>query len=108
MPDYLNLDFNTFKENVINSLKETETFKDYNFEGSNISVLIELIAYLSELNTYYLNRISKNLYFDSVDMYENANRLANFVGYSPKGSIGANTLLTMEITATPGIYSLNE
>jgi hypothetical protein len=41
-------------------------------------------------------------------MYENANRLANFVGYSPKGSIGANTLLTMEITATPGIYSLNE
>jgi hypothetical protein len=34
-------------------------------------------------------------------MYENANRLANFVGYSPKGSIGANCTLTMELSATP-------
>jgi hypothetical protein len=108
MPDYLNLDFNTFKENVINSLKETETFKDYNFEGSNISVLIELIAYLSELNTYYLNRISKNLFFDSVDMYENANRLANFIGYSPKGSIGSNGTISLEVSGDAGTYILNE
>lgn len=96
-PNYLSLDFDTIKNDIINKLKQTDTFKDYNFEGSNISVLIELISYLGELNTYYMNKISKNLYFDTVELYENVHRLTELTGYSPIGYVSSSTDLTITL-----------
>jgi len=84
-PNYLTLDFTTMKADIITALQATDTFKDYNFEGSNIAVLIEMIAYLGDINTFYMNRISKELYLDTVELYENAHRLSQLSGYSPIG-----------------------
>jgi hypothetical protein len=103
--DYLSLDFDTIKEQIIESLQDTETFKDYNFEGSNISVLIELISYLGDLNTFYLNQIAKNLYIDTADIYENVHRLAQLSGYTPRGYIASSTDLTIMLSQnTAGTY----
>lgn len=96
--DYLNISFDTIKSDIIDSLKKTDTFKDYNFEGSNISVLIELISYLGELNTYYMNKISKNLYIDTTDLYENMHRLAQLTGYNPHGYKSSSTDLTIMLS----------
>ena len=65
-PGYLELDYNTLKTKLQTLLENSETFKDYNFEGSNISTLIELMAYLSELTTFYTNRLAKNFFPESV------------------------------------------
>jgi len=86
-PSYLEADFNTFKEKLQTLMKNSNTFKDYNYEGANITMLLELFSYLSELNTYYLNKVSKNMFIDTTDVYETASSLANLRGYQPKGYI---------------------
>lgn len=96
-PDYLTTDFNTFVQRQIEILKNTEQFKDYNFEGSNIRLLMEWFAYLSELNTFYLNKIAKNSYDDTADVYENVHRIAKMKGYNPRGYISSKTDLTIKV-----------
>lgn len=86
-PSYLEADFNTFKEKLQTLMKNSNTFKDYNYEGANITMLLELFSYLSELNTYYLNKVSKNMFIDTTDVYETTSSLANLRGYQPKGYI---------------------
>lgn len=97
-PSYLDLDFATLKQKFIDELSQSDLFKDYDFEGSNTSLLIEFVAYMAELNTYYLNKIAKNVYDETSDLYENVHRLATFRGYQPKGYISAQTDVTATIT----------
>ena len=96
-PDYLSIDYHTYKNRIIEVLKNTEEFKDYNFEGSNISVLIELLAYQNELSTYYLNRISSELYDDTAQLYENIHRIAKMKGYDARGYVSAKGTATISI-----------
>jgi hypothetical protein len=106
------MDFETMKADIISALKNSETFKNYDFdyEGSNISVLIELIAYLGDVNTFYLNKLAKEMYIDTVELYENAHRLAKLSGYTPLGYRSASTYL--KVILTQGIagqhFSLND
>jgi len=102
-PDYLNLDFTTIKNKLKEELGKSDRFRDYDYEGSNISVLIELMAYIAELHTYYQNRIAKNVYISTADQYENVNRLARQYGYEPRGYRSARTTIKVTVTgATPG------
>lgn len=98
VPDYLNVDFTTIVNRVKERLGSNATFRDYNYEGANFTILIELMAYLGELNTYYLNKIAKNTYIDTADIYENVNRLARYIGYEPKGYRSSKTTLTITVS----------
>jgi len=89
-PDYLDLDFLTVLNKFKTVLLNTTEFKDINYEGSNVRIYAEMLAYIAELNTYYLNRIAKNIYPDTVELYENAHRIAQLIGYSPKGYISSS------------------
>jgi len=100
IPDYLSTDFETFVARQIEVLKKTEQFKDYNFEGSNIRLLMEWFGYISELNTFYLNKIAKNVYDDTVDMYENSHRISTLKGYNPRGYISSSA----EVEITVKVY----
>ena len=53
------LDFNSIKNNLKNFLKSQNTFQDYDFEGSGMSVLIDLLAYNTYYNSFYLNMIAR-------------------------------------------------
>lgn len=97
VPDYLSIDYKTYRSRHIEVLQNTEQFRDYNFEGSNIALLLEWHAYNNELNSFYLNKIVKNLYDDTVDLYENAHRLAKFKGYNPKGYISSKAPVIINI-----------
>lgn len=94
-PEYLSVDFNTLIEKLRTELKSSAVFNDYNYEGSNISILVELMAYIGELNTYFLNKLAKNIYLETADVYENASRLARQVGYEPKGHRSAKSTVTI-------------
>lgn len=97
-PEYLNVDFSTLLERLKSEIDSSSVFRDYNYEGSNISVILELLSYIGELTTFYTNKLAKNSYFDTVEIYENAHRLASWMGYHPKGHISATT--TLSVTAT--------
>lgn len=96
-PSYLNSDFSTMKSKVIEILQSDDVFKDYNYEGSNISLIIELISYLAELNLYYNNKIAENIFPDTTALYENANRLSQWLGYNPRGYLASQTQLDITI-----------
>lgn len=99
-PQYLSIDFTTLVEKFKTELQKSEVFKDYDFEGSNIAILMELNAYVSELNTFFINKIAKNNFLETADVYEAANRLARQQGYEPKGTRSARGTLTIEVSGT--------
>jgi hypothetical protein len=103
IPDYLNMDFTTIKARIADLLENTTTFADYNYEGSNITLLIELIAYLGALTTYYTNKVAKNQYIDTADLYETVHMLSRLRGYNPQGYRSAQTDLTITITTSASI-----
>lgn len=96
-PTYLETDFATLKQKFISILQNNDTFKDYNFEGANITMLIELLSYLSEMNTYYANKLAKNMFLDTTDIYETASLMANLRGYYPKGYVTSKLNLRVTI-----------
>lgn len=96
-PSYLEVDFNTFKKRLQDLMQNSKTFKDYNYEGANITMLIEMLAYLSELNTYYTNKLAKNMFMDTSDIYETVHSMANERGYKPYGYLAPLLNLTLTI-----------
>lgn len=105
IPDYLNIDYNTLLTNLKTQLQNSTIFKDVNYEGSNISILIELLSYISELQTFYTNEMAKNQYMDTAEIYECIHRLAEFLGYYPKGY--RSSVMTATVTVSGG-YNVGE
>jgi hypothetical protein len=99
-PSYLEMDFLTLIEKFKTELQNSDIFKDYNFEGSNIAILMELNAYVSELNTFFINKIAKNNFLETADVYEAANRLARQIGYESKGTRSARCTLQVAVSGT--------
>ena len=109
-PDYLNLDFETIMTRLKTQLQNSDTFADYNYEGANITLLMELMAYIGELNTYLLNKIAQNIHIETADVYEAVNRNARQMGYEPKGPRSSRGTVTVAVCgATPNTeYKLYE
>jgi hypothetical protein len=97
-PDYLNIDFNTFISKFKQQLAQSDIYRDYDFEGSNLLLILEMMAYYGDINTYFINKIAKNVYMETADIYECVNRLARQVGYEPKGIRGSKGTLTVTVT----------
>jgi hypothetical protein len=102
-PEYLDIDFNTFVEKIKTDLSNSDNqiFRDANYRGSNIAILIELLAYLCEIDTFFLNKIARNAFLETTDVYECCNRLCRLVGYEPKGHISGRNVLTITVSNCP-------
>ena len=96
-PDYLNIDYNTYVAKFKELLAQSDVYRDFDFEGSNISLILEMMAYYGDVNTYFINKIAKNVYMETADIYECVNRLARQIGYEPKGVRGSRATLTATI-----------
>jgi hypothetical protein len=107
-PQYLDIDFATLKDQLKTQLSESTIFRDYDYEGANITILIELVSYLGALTTYYINKVAQNQYIDTADIYETVHMLARLRGYNPKGYISAQTSLTISIGASAGASAGDE
>lgn len=103
IPEYISLDFNTMLERLKTNLQNSDTFADYNFEGSNIALLMELNAYIAELQTFYLNKTAKNIHIETADVYETVNRVSRQMGYEPRGYRSSRSTLSITVSGTiPG------
>jgi len=109
IPTYLEADFNTSLEKLKRTLALSDTFKDYNFEGSNITMIMELMSYLSDMNSFYTNMVSKNIYADTADIYETVHRLVTQKGYIPKGYISSQATVTVTVSGdTDELFSYGD
>jgi len=102
IPSYLEGDFTTWKAKLTEELQASDIFRDLNYEGSNISILIELLSYLGDFTTYFINKVAKNVYMDTADVYECVHRLGRQIGYEPKGARSARATLTVTVSGFNG------
>lgn len=92
------LDFNTIKRNLITYLQGQETFKDYNFEGSGLNTLLDVLAYNTQYNSYYLNMVANEMFLDSATQRSSVISQAKVLNYTPKSAIAPTATVDVIFT----------
>ena len=83
-----NLDFSEIKRNFITYLQSQDTFKDYNFTGSTLSTLLDVLAYNTQYNAFYLNMVANEMFLDSALQRSSVVSHAKLMNYVPRSAIG--------------------
>ena len=83
-----NLDFSDIKRNFITYLQSQDTFKDYNFTGSALSTLLDVLAYNTQYNAFYLNMVANEMFLDSALQRSSVVSHAKLMNYVPRSAIG--------------------
>lgn len=95
------LDFDLVKANIKEFFRSQDVFTDYDFEGSALSVLIDLLAYNTLYNSFYNHLSINEMFLDSASKYSSAVSLAKTIGYTPKSVKAARALLSVTISGVP-------
>ena len=95
-----NLDFDTIKNTFKAYMKSQDRFKDYDFEGSNMNVLMDLLAYNTFHNSFYLNMIGNEMFLDSAQMRDSVVSHAKELNYTPRSFKSAEALVSIVVTST--------
>ena len=82
--NFTNLDFDQIKTNLIDYLRSNSNFTDYDFEGSNLSSILDVLAYNTYITSYNANMVSNEVFIDSATLRENIVALARNIGYVPR------------------------
>ena len=94
------VDFSQIKENLIDYLKSTGKFTDYDFSGSNLQVILDLISYQAQMNAYSTNMVANEAFLSSATLRNNVVAHAQAQGYTPVSAKSARTIADFT-------YSLN-
>ena len=82
--NFTNLDFNQIKDTLKDYIQSNSEFTDYDFEGSNLSTILDVLAYNTYITSYNANMISNEVFIDSATLRENVVSLARNIGYVPR------------------------
>ena len=103
------LDFDEIKTNLKNFLKNQNEFTDYDFEGSGLSVLLDILAYNTHYNAYYLNMIANESFLDTALLRNSVVSHAKKFGYVPRSATAARATINFNVNSlnsTPGSLTL--
>ena len=101
------LDFDTLKANFIQFLQNNSQFKDYNYTGSNINTMLDVLSYNTYLNAFYLNMIGSEGFLSSAQLRNSVVSKAKELNYVPKSSTSAVAVINVTFN-TSGINSIME
>ena len=103
--NFTNLDFDQIKTSIKDYLRSNSNFTDYDFEGSNLSVILDVLAYNTYISSYNANMISNEVFIDSATLRENVVSIARSVGYVPRSRTAskANISLFVDTAAATSI-----
>lgn len=96
------LDFSDIKENLRDFLRGQAKFSDYDFDGSALSVILDVLAYNTHYNALYTNMAVNESFLDSASKYSSVVSLAKGLGYTSRSIRSARAKLTITITDTSG------
>ncbi len=99
---YTNLDFEEIKVSLREYLRSNSNFTDFDFEGSNLSILIDLLAYNSYTTAYNTNMVANEAFIDSATLRENVVALARNIGYVPSSRRAASANVTFNVDLGTG------
>ena len=92
---YVAFDGTSIRDIIINRLNQGQVFSDQNYQGSNLSALIDIVSYTFNTLLYYLNKTSSESMFSQSQVYENMNRIVKLLGYNPIGRLGQNVAFNL-------------
>lgn len=105
---FTNLDFDQIRVQIKDYLRANSNFTDFDFEGSNFSVLIDTLAYNTYINAFNANLVVNESFLDGATVRENVVSLARNIGYVPrsKSSAKAQVTFTVPVTTSSGFITL--
>jgi hypothetical protein len=112
MADRLNvtpLDFDTIKSNLKQFLKQQSEFSDYDFEGSGLSVLLDILAYNTHYNSYYVNMVANESFLDTAVLRNSVVSHAKKFGYTPHSATCPRAVVNVTVNttnSTPGTLTI--
>ena len=111
--NFSNLDFDQIKTTIQDYLRSNSNFTDYDFEGSNLSTIIDVLAYNTYITSYNANMVSNEVFIDSATLRENVVSLARNIGYTPTSKKAARANIsffvdTTSYSSTPQTVTLNK
>ena len=106
--NFTNLDFDQIKTSIKDYLRANSNFTDFDFEGSNFSVLIDTLAYNTYITAFNSNMVVNESFLDSATLRQNVVSLANNIGYTPRSKTAANAQISfdVEVEGTDGVVTL--
>ena len=99
---FTNLDFDQIKTSIKDYLRANSDFTDFDFEGSNFSVLIDTLAYNTYITAFNSNMVANESFLDSATLRENVVSLARNIGYVPRSKTAAKATVsfTVDVSTT--------
>jgi hypothetical protein len=94
------LDFNSIRNNLKAYLNSQSEFTDYNFEGSGLSVLLDILAYNTYYNSFYLNMAANEAFLDTAQIRQSILSQAKLINYIPTSGHGSEAQVSIRITPT--------
>ena len=98
--NFSNVDFDEIKESIKDYLRANSNFTDYDFEGSNLSAIIDTLAYNTYISSYNANMITNEVFIDSATLRENVVSLARNIGYVPRSRKAAVADISFSVNAS--------
>ena len=89
------LSFDGIKDNIKKYMENDKVFKDYNFEGSALSSILDILTYNTYYNSYYMNMIANESFLDTARIRENVVSKAKLLGYTPRSNKSATALVAV-------------
>ena len=111
--NFTNLDFEDVKTTLKEYLKSNSNFTDYDFEGSNLSTILDVLAYNTYITSYNANMVANEVFIDTATLRENVIALARNIGYTPRSRKAATSAIsffvdTSNITPKPASITLRK
>jgi hypothetical protein len=94
LTNFSNLDFDQIKTTLKDYLRSNSNFTDYNFEGSNLSTILDVLAYNTYITSYNANMVANEVFIDSATLRENVVSLARNIGYVPRSKKSARATIS--------------
>ena len=96
------LDFATIKSNLKDFLKSQPEFTDYNFEGSGLSVLLDVLAYNTHYMGYYMNMMANEMFIDTAQLRQSVVSHAKLLGYTPRSRVASQATINVAFQEVVG------
>ena len=100
--DISQLDFDGIKDNLKTFLKQQDEFTDYDFEGSGMNILLDVLAYNTHYLGYNANMLANEMYLDSADQRSSVVSLAKQVGYTPRSAVASTARIDVLVNNGSG------
>ena len=100
LANFTNLDFDQVKTTLTDYIQSNSNFTDYDFQGSNLSTIIDLLAYNTYITSYNANMVTNEVFIDSATLRENIISLARNIGYVPRSKKAARAVISFTVNTT--------